>query len=180
MESVEYREPWNKGKLVGQKALLKPRDSWTIRVHLQVAHQVRELAMFNLAIDSKLRGCDLDSLRVRDAPTATRCCRAQWWCRGRRNDRCNLNSPGEPQTGRLSLPEPTAPLPAPLEAPVRENRGALGDVGRARTVGVRHALDAPNESGTDLQGHQEFAFGSTAAWAFEAGEHRELSGHRGR
>lgn len=80
MGSVQHREPWNKGKPVGQKAPLKPKDIWAIRIHLQAAHQVRELAMFNLAIDSKLRGCDLDSLRVRDAPTATRCCRAQSWC----------------------------------------------------------------------------------------------------
>ena len=56
----------NKGKLVGQKAPLKPKDIWAIRIHLQNAHAVRDLAMFNLAIDSKLRGCDLVSLRVRD------------------------------------------------------------------------------------------------------------------
>lgn len=66
MKSYEHREPWNKGKLVGQKAPLKPKDIWAIRIHLQNAHHVRDLAMFNLAIDSKLRGCDLVSLRVRD------------------------------------------------------------------------------------------------------------------
>ena len=58
--------PWNKGKLTGQKAPLKLKDIWAIRIHLQIAHDVRQLAMFNLAIDSKLRGCDLVSLRVRD------------------------------------------------------------------------------------------------------------------
>jgi hypothetical protein len=66
MESYEHREPWNKGKLVGEKAPLKPKDIWAIRIHLQNTHQVRGLAMFNLAIDSKLRGCDLVNLRVRD------------------------------------------------------------------------------------------------------------------
>lgn len=66
MESNQFREPWNKGKLVGQKAPLKPKDIWAIRIHLQNACEVRDLAMFNLAIDSKLRGCDLVSLRVRD------------------------------------------------------------------------------------------------------------------
>jgi integrase len=65
MERVRH-EPWNKGKLIGQKPPLKPRDIWAVRIHLQTAHQVRELALFNLAIDSKLRGCDLVSLRVRD------------------------------------------------------------------------------------------------------------------
>jgi len=57
MESTQRREPWNKGKLVGQKPPLKPKGIWAIRTHLQNAHQVRALAMFNLAIDSKLRGC---------------------------------------------------------------------------------------------------------------------------
>ena len=66
MESDQRREPWNKGKLVGQKPPLKPKDIWAIRIQLQNAHQVRDLAMFNLAIDSKLRGCDLVNLRVRD------------------------------------------------------------------------------------------------------------------
>lgn len=66
MENIHSHEPWNKGKLVGQKPPLKPKDVWAIRIHLQNAHAVRELAMFNLAIDSKLRGCDLVSLRVRD------------------------------------------------------------------------------------------------------------------
>ncbi|MBK8338192.1 MAG: recombinase XerD [Sterolibacteriaceae bacterium] len=50
MESTQHREPWNKGKLVGQKPPLKPKDVWAIRFQLQSAHQVRDLAMFNLAI----------------------------------------------------------------------------------------------------------------------------------
>ena len=66
METNQTRKPWNKGKLVGQKPPLKLKDIWAIRIHLQNEHQVCELAMFNLAIDSKLRGCDLVNLRVRD------------------------------------------------------------------------------------------------------------------
>ncbi|CAO1664516.1 tyrosine-type recombinase/integrase [Halomonas sp. R57-5] len=58
--------PWNKGKLVGQKAPLRLRDIWAIRVRLQLAKKTRDLALFNLAIDSKLRGCDLVNLRLRD------------------------------------------------------------------------------------------------------------------
>ena len=65
-ETPARRLPWNKGKLVGQKPPLKPKDIWAIRIHLQNAHAVRDLAMFNLAIDSKLRGCDLVKLQVRD------------------------------------------------------------------------------------------------------------------
>ena len=60
------REPWNKRKLVGQKAPLKLKDIWAIRVRLQITSRVRDLALFNLGIDSKLRACDLVKLRVRD------------------------------------------------------------------------------------------------------------------
>ena len=56
------REPWNKGK----KAPLKVQDIWAIRVRLQIASRCRELALFNLAVDSKLRACDLVQLRARD------------------------------------------------------------------------------------------------------------------
>ena len=58
--------PWNKGKLVDQKPPLKLKEIWAIRIRLQLAHRSRELALFNLAVDSKLRGCDLVGLHVRD------------------------------------------------------------------------------------------------------------------
>ena len=60
------REPWNKGRLVGQKPPLRPKHVWGIRTKLQMASRTRDLAMFNLAIDSKLRGCDVVALRVED------------------------------------------------------------------------------------------------------------------
>ncbi|WP_300396755.1 tyrosine-type recombinase/integrase [Henriciella sp.] len=61
--------PWNRGKLVGQKAPLKPQEVWAIRVRLEIAEKRRDLALFNLALDSKLRGRDLVSLRVADVRT---------------------------------------------------------------------------------------------------------------
>ncbi|MFJ4371093.1 tyrosine-type recombinase/integrase [Pseudomonas japonica] len=64
--AIYTHRPWNKGKLVGQKAPLRLRDIWAIRVRLQIAEKTRDLALFNLAIDSKLRACDLTKLRVRD------------------------------------------------------------------------------------------------------------------
>jgi hypothetical protein len=64
--AIAIRVPWNKGKLVGQKAPFKLREIWTIRIRLQMASRCRELALFNLAVDSKLRACDLAQLRVRD------------------------------------------------------------------------------------------------------------------
>jgi integrase len=64
--TIANRQAWNKGKLVGQKAPLRLNEIYAIRVRLQIADCVRDLALFNLAIDSKLRACDLVSLRVRD------------------------------------------------------------------------------------------------------------------
>ena len=64
--SAVHREPWNEGKIVGQTAPFKLKDSWALRIRLQMEGRVRELALFNLGIDSKLRGCDLVALKVRD------------------------------------------------------------------------------------------------------------------
>lgn len=66
------RPPWNKDKLVGQKRPFKLKEIWAIRVRLQLSCRTRELALFNLGIDSKLRACDLVKLRVRDVATGDR------------------------------------------------------------------------------------------------------------
>ena len=63
---TQPREPWNKGKLVGQKAPFKLKEIWAIRIRLQIGNRKRDLALFDLAVDSKLRACDLVKLRVRD------------------------------------------------------------------------------------------------------------------
>lgn len=59
-------QPWNKGRIIGPKPPLLPRHVWAIRTRLQLAGKTRDLALFNLAIDSKLRGCDVVSLKVED------------------------------------------------------------------------------------------------------------------
>ncbi len=66
-----HQVPWNKGKLVGQKSPLKLKQVWAIRIRLQIADNVRDLALFNLAIDSKLRSCDLVKIRVMDIANGT-------------------------------------------------------------------------------------------------------------
>src|SRR5437016_7033175 len=64
--TASKRRPWNKGKLTGAKPPLQPKHVWSIRTKLQVEGRTRDLAMFNLAIDSKLRGCDIVALKVED------------------------------------------------------------------------------------------------------------------
>jgi hypothetical protein len=85
--SPEKRRAWNRGKLIGAKPPLRPKHVWSIRTKLQVEGRIRELAMFNLAIDSKLRGCDVVALRVEDVAqmdmpsNARRCAKRRLDCR---------------------------------------------------------------------------------------------------
>jgi integrase len=64
--AIATRRPWNKGKLIGAKPPLRPKHVWSIRTRLQLEGRKRDLALFNLAIDSKLRGCDVVAIRVED------------------------------------------------------------------------------------------------------------------
>lgn len=66
VQTAVRSEAWNKGKLVGQKSPLKLKEIWAIRIRLQLTEKIRDLALFNLAIGSKLRGCDSMSLKVSD------------------------------------------------------------------------------------------------------------------
>lgn len=68
----EHHIPWNKGRLIGQKPPLKLQEIWSIRIRLQINHCHRDLALFNLAIDSKLRSCDLVKIKVRDIAHGSR------------------------------------------------------------------------------------------------------------
>jgi hypothetical protein len=63
---ADRRVPWNRGKMIGAKPPLRPKHVWAIRTKLQIEGRTRDLAMFNLAIDSKLRGCDVVAIRVED------------------------------------------------------------------------------------------------------------------
>ncbi len=83
--SPSLQQPWNKGALVGQKKPLEPKHVWSIRVRLEIAGSKRDLAIFNLAIDSKLRACDLVKitagrhlLRVKSAATSNDRAKEDW------------------------------------------------------------------------------------------------------
>jgi hypothetical protein len=69
---IPLRRAWNRGRIIGQKRPLKPKHVWAIRVRLEMAERTRDLALFNMAIDSKLRGCDLVRLLVSDIYVAGR------------------------------------------------------------------------------------------------------------
>ena len=74
IDATRRHIPWNKGKLIGQKPPLKLKEIYAIRTRLQLAKRIRDLALFNLAIDSKLRGCDMVKLKVSDVIRGERAC----------------------------------------------------------------------------------------------------------
>jgi integrase len=90
------RVPWNKGKLTGAKPPLRPKHVWSIRTKLQIEGRIRDLAMFNLAIDSKLRGCDVVTMRVEDVAA-----------RGYTADRATLRQKKTGRPVRFELSEQT-------------------------------------------------------------------------
>ena len=94
--------PWNKGKLIGQKPPLKLKEIWAIRIRLQLDHRARELALFNLAIDSKLRGCDLVALHVHDVFQGSDVAPRAIVMQKRPSGRCNSRSPNK--RGTRSVP----------------------------------------------------------------------------
>ena len=168
------RSAWNKGKLVGAKPPLRPKHVWAIRTKLQVEGDLRELAMFNLAIDSKLRGCDIVALKVDDvAPN------------GYAVERATVRQKKTGQPVKFELTEQTRQaIDEYLKAagmkgaeflfPSRRNNGhcittrhyARRGVGCEHWTGCesfRHALAAPNQSNSDLSPHREPPCGSTFA-----------------
>ena len=89
--------PWNKGKIVGQKSPFKLKEIWAIRVRLQIFCRTRELALFDLGIDSKLRACDLLKLKVRDVCHGERIAHGPSSCNKRPQDQCSSRSQSRPE-----------------------------------------------------------------------------------
>jgi hypothetical protein len=129
------RHPWNKGRLVGQESPLKLKDIWAIRVRLELGDRKRELGLFNLAPDSKLRGCDPVRLRVRDVAHGDRIA-ARAIVMKSKTQRPVQFEITEPT--RLSVfvwirqaalkakdylfPGPATPVPAPFNSAIRQDR----------------------------------------------------------
>ena len=178
--TTKHATPWNKGKLLGQKPPLKLKEIWGIRIRLQLDRRTRELALFNLAIDSKLRGCDLVGLRVHDvvqgtyvAPRAivmqkktqrpvqfeiteqTRDAVAAWI------------TAAHLKSGPVPVSEPCVGIATSVDPTVRPDRRSLGSGDWARSCGLRHPFNAAHQTDADLPSHEESARRSVAAWLHE-------------
>ncbi len=173
------REPWNKGKLVGQKAPLKLKDIWAIRVRLELSERKRELALFNLAIDSKLRGCDLGSCGFGILPTVIASPRAPSSCSRKPSGRSSSKSPSRParrswcgfdaRRSRARTICFRAACDAPRICPPGGTRASSRPVGHRNRAGRQrlwHPHDAPNQGVDDLPADQELARRAAAARPF--------------
>jgi integrase len=175
INDASSRVAWNKGRFVGQKRPLRPKEVWAIRVRLQITRRKRDLAMFNLAIDSKLRGCDLVSLRVDDIASG-----------GHVRDRATIvqHKTGRPvqfeitEQTRTSLQDwlnvrptdrgphvfPSRPQPTPSDgSPIRAHSARLDRGCRDGEHGLRHAFAAPHQGGADLPQDRQSASGPVAS-----------------
>ncbi len=174
---ASHHEAWNKGKLVGQKAPFKLREIWAIRIRLEMQGRVRELALFDLGIDSKLRACDLVSLRVRDVCHGDRAAAraivlqaedpAPRSVRDHASDSGGsrgMDQAGRPEIRKLPVPEPCQQITAPGHAAVRAHRRWLGGGNRSRSRGIRDAFNASDEAYSDLPEDQESPRGPALAW----------------
>ena len=166
--SPRQHDPWNKRRLIGQKRPLKPKDVWTIRVRLQLEGRKRDLAMFNLAIDSKLRGCDLVRLKIDDVCAG-----------GRVRDRATViqKKTGRPvqfeitEQARSAIGEWLAAFKAGKNRYVFPSR--FREQPHLSTRQYARIVHAPNEAGSDLQEDRQPA--SRARFDRFSGEWPELA-----
>ena len=182
------QQPWNKGLLVGQKKPLEPKHVWSIRVRLEIAKSMRDLVIFNLAIDSKLRACDLVKLRLDDVCSGTNV---------RRRTTIVQKKTGRPVQFEISdqsrnsveawLPTLRAIgsrylFPTRIHAsPHISTRQYARLVHRwVRSIGLefgilRHTLDAPHKGCPDLSQDRQLACSPTSSRSYEIGKHRPIS-----
>ena len=169
--------PWNKGKLMGQKAPLKLKEIWAIRFRLQQSGRLRDIALFNLAIDSKLRGCDLVRLKVADA--------AQGGCAMSRATIIQRKTKQPVQfeiteqtresidawishaqlPRRLSVPQSSFAIPAHLHPSIRPLHRWVGIDDRFGPISLRYSLDAAHEADADIPAHKEPEGCAASPWS---------------
>jgi hypothetical protein len=164
MNTSQSHEPWNKGKLIGQKSPLRLKDIWAIRFHLQQDKRIRDLALFNLAIDSKLRGCDLVDLRVRDVTHGNQIM-SRAMVMQRKTQR--------PVQFELSAER----FPSYHDAAICQNRASMGSVCRSGYFGLWNAHDATYKGYFDIPSHKEPTSHSTTARTQQVGKYNKILGY---
>ena len=172
---LNKRTPWNKGKLIGARPPLRPKHVWSIRTRLLLEGRIRDLALFNLAIDSKLRGCDVVAVRSRTLPqtvirwTARRCGKR------RQDGRSSLNCGSDPpshrrlhegcgqETGRISIRGSALLQPLHDHSTIRAAPFGMDRQYRARLKAVSHAFASANKGNANLPSNRKSTGGTALA-----------------
>ena len=186
----ELKMPWNKGKLIGQKMPLNPQEIWAIRIQLQNEGRRRDLALFNLAIDSKLRASDLLNICVSDVAR-----------NGQVHSRAMISQRKTRQPVRFEITKRTRiSIEQWIEAAKLETSSYLFPSrqhasphlstrqysriveswcarSRSRPQSVRHSFDAQNQGNTDLPPYEKPEGGSVAAGTHKTRQHGQVSGN---
>src|SRR5690348_16224888 len=184
------RVPWNKGKIIGAKPPLRPKHVWSIRTKLQVEGRIRDLALFNLAIDSKLRGCDLVALKVDDVAPS-----------GYAVDRATVRQKKTGRPVRFELTEQTGQavddyIRAAGKKPGEFLFSGRGDLNRGMTTRqyarlvsswvandrprptlFRYTLPSAYQSDTHLSSNRQLTCRAAAVGTYQDREHRQVSRH---
>src|SRR5438105_10427876 len=176
--------PWNKGKLLGQKPPLKLKEIWAIRIRLQLDHRTRDLALFNLAVDSKLRGCDLVALRVHDVVQGIRMASRAIVMQKRTQQPVQFEiteqtrdavaawiAAAHPKTGAIFVSEPRVSVTA-FDSAVFADCWVVGQFDRFGRSGIRHAFGATYESYDDLSANKKSPGPSTSPRPYQTRKHR--------
>ncbi len=188
--TVVGRGPWNKGKLVGQKAPLKVKDIWAIRVRLQIQARSRDLALFDLGIDSKLRGCDLVKVRVHDVSHGDRVASRAMVLQQKTQRPVQFEitpSTREAVEAWIKSADLRADdylFPSRLHASPHLGTRQYGRIvdGWVREIGLDPAaygtaLDPAYQANTDLPANQKPEGRTAPSWPHQAGKHCEVPRH---
>ena len=187
------REPWNKGKLVGQKAPLKLKDIWAIRVRLQLSNDIRNLALFNLAIDSKLRACDLVKLKVRDIAHGEHVAARAIVMQQKTQRPVQFEITEQTRESLVTWIRYkqlraddfifSSRIHASLHLSTRQyatDCRCLGDRHRFRSDHIRHAHNAKDKGVINLPTYKKSQGGSIATWSYQARKHGAIPWYRSR
>jgi hypothetical protein len=182
------RPAWNKGRVVGQKRPLMPKHVWAIRVRLEIAENDRGLALFNFAIDSKLRGCDLVKLKVTHVYASGQVKERASVIQSKTRRPVRFEITGRTRKSLARWRDETLMIGSEflwpsrfherLQISTRQYARLVRDWVNSNWIGchvLRHALDAPDQGCTDLQEDWEPAFRAAPARSHQDGQHRPIS-----
>ncbi len=187
MHFIEYRpqwrKPWNEGKLIGQKLPLKLKEIWAVQIRLQLGGTGRDLALFNLAINSKLRGCDLECLRVRDVAQGVRIAERTMIMQRKTWRPVRFEITGQIRESVAAwIAEPQLKshdylFPGLVRVDSRPTTRPLDQRHRTQSCRPRDALPPPYQGSSDLPQKQRPDGLSTPLEVFQAGKHGQALGN---